>query len=91
MARRRGRKSSRSSGMGARAIFPVGGFIGAALIGMGVAAGAKRFVGAPLGGFTGAAAGFAVGGIPGAIGGYIHDNLGNVGGASSTQTTELRG
>lgn len=80
---KRGRKSSRG-GFG-KAMFPVGGFIGAALLGLGVAAVAKRFVGTPLGSFTGAAAGFAVGGLPGAVGGYVHDNIGNVGGASSSQ------
>jgi hypothetical protein len=68
--------------MMSRGIMPVGGFIGSALVGLGAAAVAKRFVGAPLGGFTGAAAGFLVGGLGGAAGGFVHDNIGNVGGAS---------
>jgi hypothetical protein len=80
------KKSSRRSGgfggMG-KAIFPVGGFIGGAILGLGAAALAKRFIGAPLGDVTGAVAGFAIGGLPGAAGGYIHDNIGNVGGAKS--------
>ena len=67
-----------------RGILPVGGMVGGALIGLGAAAVAKRFIGAPLGGFTGAAGGFLVAGLPGAVGGYIHDNIGNVGGAGST-------
>lgn len=68
--------------MMSRGILPVGGFIGAAMLGIGGAAIAKRFIGAPLGGFTGAASGFLVGGLPGAVGGWVHDNIGNVGGAS---------
>jgi len=84
----RGRRSRRSSGGGfglggGRKLFALGGTIGGAVLGLGIAALAKRFVGAPLGNYTGAAAGFAVGGIPGAIGGYVHDNIGNIGGAAS--------
>ena len=82
MARRRG-KSRRSGGiMSGGKLFPVGGLLGAAILGVGAAALAKRFIGAPLGSFTGAALGFAVGGIGGAAGGYLHDTIGNVGGAS---------
>jgi len=58
--------------------------LGAAVLGVGAAALAKRFVGAPLGNFTGAALGFAVGGLGGALGGYVHDNIGNIGGAGSS-------
>jgi len=82
MARRK--SGRRSSGGFGKAILPVGGFIGAALVGLGAAAVAKRFLGAPLGQFTGAAGGFLVGGLPGAVGGYVHDNIGNVGGSSGT-------
>lgn len=85
MARRRRKSSYRGrrrggsrGGMMSKGILPVGGFIGAALLGLGASAVAKRFIGSPLGGFTGAAAGFAVGGLPGALGGYVHDNIGNV-------------
>ena len=85
MARRKSYR--RSGGFGgltsSKGIIPVGGFIAAGLLGLGAAAVAKRFIGSPLGGFTGAAAGFLVGGLPGAAGGYVHDNIGNVGGASS--------
>jgi len=77
---RRGRKSGGS--FSGKKLFPVGGLLSAAILGVGVAALAKRFVGAPLGAFTGAALGFAVGGVGGAAGGYLHDNIGNVGGAS---------
>lgn len=57
--------------------------IDSGLKGVGAAALAKRFVGAPLGGFTGAAAGFiASKNLWGAIGGYVHDNVGNVGGST---------
>lgn len=82
---KRGRRS-RSGGFGARSggMLKVGGFIGAALLGLGAAAVAKRFIGSPLGSFTGAAAGFLLGGIPGAAGGYVHDNIGNVGGSSGS-------
>jgi len=75
---RRGRRGSRGGfGMGG------GDLIGSGLKGMGAAALAKRFVGAPLGTFTGAAAGFLVSrNLYGAIGGFVHDNVGNVGGAS---------
>jgi hypothetical protein len=84
MARRKmGRRSGGFGGMASKGILPVGGFIGAALLGLGAAAVAKRFIGAPLGGFTGAGAGFLIGGLPGAVGGYVHDNIGNVGGPSS--------
>jgi len=81
---RRSRKRSGGSIGGMRAIFPVGGIVGSALLGLGAAAVAKRFIGAPLGSFTGAATGFAVGGIGGALGGWVHDNIGNVGGAASS-------
>lgn len=79
------RGKSRGIGSGGK-LLPVGGILGAALLGVGAAAIAKRFLGAPLGNFTGAALGFAVGGIGGAAGGYLHDNIGNIGGASSTGT-----
>lgn len=72
-----------------RGLLPVGGFVGAALLGLGAAAVAKRFIGAPIGGFTGAAAGFLVGGLPAAIGGYVHDNIGNIGGATTQQTSSM--
>lgn len=87
MARRgRGRRSfGGGGGMMSRGIMPVGGIIGAALLGLGAAAVAKRFVGAPFGQFTGAASGFAVGGLGGALGGYVHDNIGNIGGAGVSQ------
>jgi len=70
--------------MGSKGIIPVGGLLGSALLGLGAAAVAKRFIGAPLGGMTGAAAGFAVGGIGGAAGGFIHDTIGNVGGSTGS-------
>jgi hypothetical protein len=57
--------------------------LGAVVMGVGAAALAKRFIGAPLGNFTGAALGFAVGNVGGGLGGYLHDNLGNVGGGGS--------
>ena len=60
------------------------GIIGAAILGLGTAALVKRFVGAPLGQYTGAASGFVVGGLGGALGGYLHDNVGNVGGGASS-------
>jgi hypothetical protein len=85
MARRRGKRSSGGFG-GGKKLLPVGGMLGAALLGLGAAAVAKRFLGAPLGQFTGAAAGFLVGGLGGAAGGYVHDNIGNVGGASGTSS-----
>ena len=78
---RRGRK--RGGGFGKK-LLPIGGMLGAAILGVGAAALAKRFIGAPLGAFTGAALGFAVGGIGGAAGGYLHDNIGNVGGVGSS-------
>jgi len=59
-------------------------------VGMGAAAATKRFVGAPLGSFTGAAAGAATsfllrGNLLGGVaGGFIHDNIGNIGGASGS-------
>lgn len=65
-----------------------GSFITSVLMGMGAAAVAKRFIGAPLGGFTGAAAGagtsmvFKGNMIGAAAGGWLHDNIGNVGGAT---------
>jgi len=78
------RRSKRSGGFGGgRKLLPVGGMLGAALLGLGAAAVTKRFVGAPLGTFTGAAAGFAVGGLGGALGGWLHDNIGNTGGSSA--------
>jgi hypothetical protein len=86
MARRGRRGRSRSGGRG----FGGSDIIDSALAGMGTAAVAKRFIGAPLGTFTGAAAGGAysfirhknlIGGI---LGGWVHDNIGNVGGASSS-------
>jgi hypothetical protein len=88
MARKSGRRSSGGYG---KKILPVGGFIGAALLGLGAAAVAKRFVGAPLGQFTGAAGGFLIGGLPGAVGGYLHDNIGNVGGAAGSGGGQLYG
>lgn len=67
-----------------------GDFIDAAVAGVGAAALAKRFIGAPLGSFTGAGAGAGYAMlkhknlIGAAVGGYIHDNIGNVGGATSS-------
>lgn len=67
--------------------------ITAGLEGVGAAALAKRFVGAPLGQWTGTGAGAGaalitkkgtMGMVAGAVGGYIHDNVGNVGGATSS-------
>lgn len=84
MAKRRSSRRSSGGGFG-RAMFPVGGMLGSALLGLGAAAVAKRFIGAPLGGFTGAAAGFAVGGLGGAVGGYVHDNIGNVNNTNAGQ------
>ena len=82
---RRGYRRSRGGGgsFGGKGILRVGGFLGAAILGIGAAAVAKRFVGAPLGTFTGAATGFLVGGVPGAVGGWVHDNIGNIGGPAS--------
>lgn len=78
MARKR--RGARRSGGG----FGGGNMIDAGLKGMGIAAVAKRFVGAPLGGFTGAAAGYLMTkSLYGAIGGYVHDNIGNSGSSSS--------
>lgn len=77
MARRRKGSFSRGFGGGSD-------LIGSGLKGMGAAALAKRFVGAPLGSFTGAAAGFLISkNIYGALGGFVHDNIGNVGGSSA--------
>lgn len=66
--------------------------------GMGAAAASKRFIGAPLGSFTGAASGGALAmlkhqNILGSIvGGYVHDNIGNVGGAGAASSiTTARG
>lgn len=89
MARRKSSRRSSGGGMGGmgRGLFPVGGVLGAAMIGIGAAAVAKRFIGAPLGGLTGAAAGFVVGGPAGAAGGYVHDNIGNVMPGQSSGTT----
>lgn len=70
--------------------------IDAGLAGMGAAALTKRFIGAPLGGFSGAAAGAAYAYIKhknllgAALGGYVHDNIGNVGGASSSGVPVLQ-
>jgi len=88
---KRSKKSFSSGGFGTKAIFPLSGILGGAVLGLGAAALAKRFIGAPLGNFTGAASGFAVGGIGGAIGGYIHDNIGNVGGASNGNLADSGG
>lgn len=52
----------------------LGAPIEAGIKGVGTAVLVRRFVGAPLGGFTGAAAGFLTSGIAGALGGYIADN-----------------
>ena len=82
MVRHRRGKSS-GGGMLSRGIMPVGGLLGAAILGVGAAALAKRFIGAPLGGFTGAALGFTVGGVGGAAGGWLHDNIGNLGGGAT--------
>lgn len=83
MARRHSRRASSGGFGGGKSLVNTGGFIGSALKGMGAAALTKRFVGAPLGTFTGAAAGYLLGGgIAGAVGGYVHDNIGNVGGGS---------
>lgn len=86
MARRRRSSGRRSGGfgMGSKGILPVGGLLGSALLGLGAAAVAKRFIGAPLGSMTGPAAGFLVGGLGGAAGGFVHDNIGNVGGATGS-------
>jgi hypothetical protein len=82
MARRR---RSRGGGRGGLPTFG-GGMIGSVLMGLGAAAVAKRFIGAPLGTYTGAAAGALaspnkLGGI---LGGWLHDNIGNVGGATGS-------
>jgi hypothetical protein len=85
MARRKhfGRKSS-GGGFGGRSL------VNGIFVGMGAAAMAKRFVGAPLGAFTGAGAGAAsafllkenlIGSI---AGGALHDFVGNVGGQTGT-------
>jgi hypothetical protein len=58
--------------MSGRGIIPVSGLIGSALLGAGAASLAQRFAPNILGGWTGPAAGFAVGGLPGAIAGYFH-------------------
>lgn len=73
-----------TSGLGGlgKPMFHLSGIVAAGVSGMGVAALAKRFLGAPLGQYTGAALGFAVGGLGGAAGGYLHDNLGNQGTSS---------
>jgi len=82
MARKRG-GFARRAGIGSP-----GGFITSVLMGMGAAAVAKRFIGAPLGGFTGAAAGagtsmvFKGNMIGAAAGGWLHDNIGNIGGST---------
>jgi len=85
MARRR--SGRRSGGFGIPTMGK--GLVGSLLMGMGAAAVAKRFVGAPLGSFTGAAAGglAAPNKLAGAAGGWLHDNLGNVGGSSSSGQT----
>lgn len=80
MARRKYTRRSSGGGFG-------GDMLGNALKGMGAAAAAKRFIGAPLGAFTGAAAGYLISkNLYGALGGYVHDNIGNVGGASSSSS-----
>jgi len=64
------RTSRRSFGGGIRGGL---GIIMPVLLGVGAAAAVRRFAGAPLGNFTGAVAGFLVGGLPAAAGGYLHD------------------
>jgi hypothetical protein len=88
MARRGRRGRSRSGSFGGMGR---GDFIGSALEGMGTAALTKRFIGAPLGNLTGAGAGAAYGFIrkrniiATAVGGWMHDNIGNImpGGSTS--------
>ena len=72
-----------------------GSFIDAALEGVGVAALTKRFIGAPVGQYTGIAAGAGyamlrkknlLGTVAGAA---LHDFVGNVGGASSSGSTQV--
>lgn len=65
---------------GIRAPFHPGGLLGAAILGFGAAAVAKRFAPGLLGGWTGAAAGFAMAGLPGAVAGWFHDGT-SIGGA----------
>lgn len=82
---RRGRRGRSSGGS-----FGRGDFLSSALEGVGSAALMKRFVGAPLGTFTGVASGAGWAFVKkknvlaAALGGYVHDNIGNVGGASSS-------
>jgi hypothetical protein len=72
-------RRSRRSGSGGFGGLGGGNMIDAGLKGVGAAALAKRFLGAPLGNFTGAAAGFLMTkSIWGAAGGFGHDNIGNV-------------
>lgn len=85
MARRSRKRSVRSSprGMLSKGILPVGGIIGAALIGAGAATLQDKVLPQyhPL---QGVAVGFAVGGIGGAVGAYARNMLS--GGASTSKT-----
>lgn len=85
---RRGRRGGSRGGFGG------GNFVTDLLAGMGAAAATKRFVGQPLGSFTGLAAGagtamvFKKNMVAYAAGGFIHDNIGNsvgIGTSSSSQ------
>jgi hypothetical protein len=78
MARRRYSRRSSSFGGGglmSRGLIRPTGLISSALMGAGAATLAENTIGQPLGNLTGPAAGFAVGGIGGALGAYARTML----------------
>lgn len=90
--RRGGGKMARRKKGGSRSFGKQNTLVRDVFVGMGAAAAAKRFIGAPLGGYTGAAAGGAavyltrgslLGGL---VGGFVHDNIGNTGGMSGSSS-----
>jgi len=88
MAKRRGVKRSRTAGgMLSKGILPVGGIIGAALLGAGAASLQEKVL-PQYHSLQGVAIGFAVGGVGGAAGAYARNMLN---GNSSTSKSSVTG